>query len=616
MEATTLTSLLAAASLTHLRRTLEDEELTDLKTLKWMITDEASDFSETMQEIGVSAQDAVALKLALLRGDGPEPAASVPPACTAPAAVIAPPVVVAPKLPAKLEPPAKKVKAEVSLAAFLEGVKLPQLVEKLQSAGLTHAELQAMAKNSSIGVKLGKLGVGLRDAMTLKLALLRGADDEDYYDDEPAAPPTFAPEPPVSFAPEPPVSFAPEPPVAPGPQSPAAASVDVSDEGAIRSFTSMPPLLGQRVLISGLVKRADLNGKYGFARKYSTDTDQSSGGYSATDGRYTVEVEGDDAHTYNLKPSNLTYAAPPPQASRPPPRAASEEGAPAAKPKAKAETMAQTMAEAAKAPAMVTKWTPDGPKLVPATHAARSNPKVMEALQAMGQAKASAGLETARQMLETARLAEGGSPSGGGSSGAAGAADAGAGDGEGEGAEAEEPAASAEVDDDASDAAPGRGAARAPQQVPSVFAPSTFSTTGSVLPSAPSDVLAAALAAVTALDTSGGGGGGVLSASVHDPTKPVVKSFTQINHVEPEGGGKPAGASQFSVGRGSKNKALAAYQRRDVNDPSKGIEDYELDTGTVSLSGGHDEATARLKRDEAKLKSGEASYLGASFNAI
>ena len=138
MEATTLTSLLAAASLTHLRHTLEDEELTDLKTLKWIITDESSDFSVTMQEIGVSAQDAVALKLALLPGDGPEPAASVPPACTAPAAVIAPPVVV---VPAKLEPPAKKVKAEVSLAAFLEGVKLPQLVEKLQSADHVRVKL-------------------------------------------------------------------------------------------------------------------------------------------------------------------------------------------------------------------------------------------------------------------------------------------------------------------------------------------------------------------------------------------------------------------------------------------------------------------------------------------
>ena len=61
-------------------------------------------------------------------------------------------------------------------------------------------------------------------------------------------------------------------------------------------------LVGQRVLMQGLVARADLNSTFGRAISY----DEASG-------RYTVELlDGSSGQTITLKPENVKHVPPPP----------------------------------------------------------------------------------------------------------------------------------------------------------------------------------------------------------------------------------------------------------------------------------------------------------------
>ena len=212
------------------------------------------------------------------------------------------------------------------------------------------------------------------------------------------------------------------------------------------------------------------------------------------------------------------------------------------------------MAAAAKSPPLVSMWTPDGPKLVPASHA-KSNADVMAALQAMGAATAAAA-STAAAAAAT-RLAP-----------------------------------------------PSTSCATAPPPPPDPASSTLAGVHGVPVAVSTSALLASALAAVDALDVTDKSvveRGGRLG-------KPVVRSSTQINHVEASGSGRS------SVDRGTSNKALEAYKRRAVHDPNKGVRDFELDRG--SMGDGAAAAKERLKRDEERIRKGQASYMGENFNAI
>jgi hypothetical protein len=208
--------------------------------------------------------------------------------------------------------------------------------------------------------------------------------------------------------------------------------------------------------------------------------------------------------------ARLPNAEAPSTASLPPPASASATAAQVAAaaslppPASASATAAQVaaaaaIAAAAKAPAITPKWTPDGPKMVPADNMEN----IMAALAAVGAAR--------------------------------------------------RPAAAA-------------GLAGQP------------------------DALAAALASVAAIDTS------TSSALSEHPPRPKVKSATQINHVGTAASSKPS-----SVGRGTANRALEAYQRRQVYDPNRGVDAYELDQGTMNAEG-----RARFERQMAREK--EAKY--------
>ena len=130
---------------------------------------------------------------------------------------------------------------------------------------------------------------------------------------------------------------------------------------------------------------------------------------------------------------------------------------------------------------------------------------------------------------------------------------------------------------------------------------------------AASSVLASALASVAALDAK------ALRADAEEmalePDKPKVRSFTQINHVTPDGEG--GFARQSSVDRGTSNKALEAYKRRHVADSHRGVVNFELDKGIMS----DPEYKKVLERDEERIQKiyaegGTNPYLGENFNAI
>ena len=93
------------------------------------------------------------------------------------------------------------------------------------------------------------------------------------------------------------------------------------------------------------------------------------------------------------------------------------------------------------------------------------------------------------------------------------------------------------------------------------------------------------------------------------PSKPVVHSRTQINHVAPQR------STGYSVDRGTSNAALQAYKRRQVHDErrGKGAGVLHLDEGTM----GSDEAKARLERDEKMMKAtGVNPWLNPNKDAI
>lgn len=474
---------------------------------------------------------------------------------------------------------------EQPLADFLAAEKLTHLTARLEEEEFTKSVLMQMAKEEAdFCVQLGELKIGLRDAMALKLALLRCVVWSDTDDDDDGPPPS-------------------------GKRAVSPPAVDVSD-----ASSSAPALLvGERVQISGLSSRTDLNGAYGKALSYD-----------AASGRYTIAVEGPlgEDCTFNLKLDNLTKAPPAAPPPAPPPKFSTAKPTPIRQPAAPGATaassvsppastsrpagsdamasdprkgssttgVAATMAAAAAAPPMVTKWTPNGPRLVPATHA-KSNAQVMAALHAMGQANAAQAQQTALAAA-TAAVAVG-----------APAAPA---------PPAEPPSAEVDDDDDyvhvGHNGTPAEDMAAAPQPPP----PPQQQEQAAAAATPPSDPLAAALASVAALDTAADGVKGAVVAANEGPRKPVVKSFTQINHVADD----KAHTGPSSVDRGTANKALAAYKRRGVYDPNAGVDAYEIDTGV----GGTDEAERasqeRLKRDEERLASGNASYTGRHFNAI
>ena len=121
-------------------------------------------------------------------------------------------------------------------------------------------------------------------------------------------------------------------------------------------------------------------------------------------------------------------------------------------------------------------------------------------------------------------------------------------------------------------------------------------------------ILASALASAAAVDASAVR----KEQEDHEPAKPKVRSFTQINHVVPDGDG--GFTKQSSVDRGTRNKALEAYKRRQVVDERKGKGPaYELDRGTM----GNDEYKEVLERDDAKIKaSGVNPWLSPNANDI
>ena len=376
--------------------------------------------------------------------------------------------------------------------------------------------------------ELGQIGIGLSDAMALKMALYRIMPASDSEDDEP--PPDFAPEPPVNNRPD----------------SPPVTTKPAVDDGFV------PTLVDQRVRVNGLEKKPELNGKFGKALRYDPST-----------GRYTIELEDDAACTYNLKPDNVTRA--PTSASRLDegnksyshvieptfspmnikPAGAASPSKPEPPPQQTAESIKETMEAAAQAKPFVIKQTKDGPRIVPASHA-RSNAQVMDALSAMGKVNAEAEAIKAAEAMAAA--------------------------------EQEQQAASAEVDDDycdVSDARPaledggGDGEEAVFVEPPDALPLGTGAT----------DLLASALAAVKNIDPHAASAGGLLS-NVEERLKPVVRERTQINHVTPEGGGGANNTS--SVLKGTSNKALEAYKRRQVDDPNKGVEAFELDKGTLN----------------------------------
>ena len=235
------------------------------------------------------------------------------------------------------------------------------VLDKLNDEEIDLDTLQFMLKDpgTDFSHELGQIGIGLSDAMALKMALYRIMPASDSEDDEP--PPNFAPEPPVNNRPDSPVTK-------PGGEAASTRLVD------------------QRVRVDGLEKKPELNGKFGKALSYDPST-----------GRYTIELEDDAACTYNLKPDNVTRAP-----NKKPPRL--DEGnksyshvieptfspmnikpagvASPSKPEPPqqqtAESIKETMEAAAQAKPFVIKQTKDGPRIVPASHA--SNAQVMDAL--------------------------------------------------------------------------------------------------------------------------------------------------------------------------------------------------------------------------------------------
>ena len=120
-----------------------------------------------------------------------------------------------------------------------------------------------------------------------------------------------------------------------------------------------------------------------------------------------------------------------------------------------------------------------------------------------------------------------------------------------------------------------------------------------------SSSLAAALASVEANP-----GHAPQSLAPKGPTKPRVRSSTQINHVSSEGKGQ----GPRSTGKAS--SALLAYQRRNTYDPCApegGA--YELDQGTINPEVMRQRERREAERQEAKYRDKHA-FVGKHYNDI
>ena len=80
-------------------------------------------------------------------------------------------------------------------------------------------------------------------------------------------------------------------PVAPGPS---AGGVEMPMTGVDVLGEEPAPLVGQRVMIEGLVGKPELNGLHGYARSYSAKT-----------GRYGIKIDGRDGPLLSIKPANV-----------------------------------------------------------------------------------------------------------------------------------------------------------------------------------------------------------------------------------------------------------------------------------------------------------------------
>ena len=117
-------------------------------------------------------------------------------------------------------------------------------------------------------------------------------------------------------------------------------------------------------------------------------------------------------------------------------------------------------------------------------------------------------------------------------------------------------------------------------------------------------LLESALSSVAMLDTKQAAGGVAKGRS-------QVRSATHINHVSSAGG-----RAQSTVERGTSNKALEAYHRRRVHDPSAGNgHEFVPDGGTIPAPLAAARERERARREEAKYRNLHASF-GEHYNDI
>ena len=114
-------------------------------------------------------------------------------------------------------------------------------------------------------------------------------------------------------------------------------------------------------------------------------------------------------------------------------------------------------------------------------------------------------------------------------------------------------------------------------------------------------LLASALASVSGLDTK----------TSDEPSRPRVRSKTQINHVSSAAAKQPPS----SVDHGTSNKALEAYHRRRVLDPHGINGDTAFDGGTIPAPLARARETARAREEEAKYRDKHA-FVGENYNDL
>ena len=557
--------MLASLSLLRLRSTFEEEEMT-LSVLRYMAED-TDDFHGSMRELGVSNADARLLHAALLKPSEAalhaRPTTNPDPESEARIAV-----------EEVLQPPAAAAAAAEPIVPRSEELPAEAVPPPRTARAACTSSGPPPPEPSLLGERVRVCGRGVGDAFGECGEVLSWDGRSGMY------------------------------------------TVDVTIDGVVETLQlrpanlrmlvdevvsqaapAVPSLIGRRVRVHGLSSAPEYNGTRGRVESWDDESE-----------RYTLRIDG-EKQTINVRPSHISPLSEEEEAAEaearrladampsaevdddyvdlersPPPRSpaqspsastsasasgsASASATVTATSSASASTSVPSTADAHAAAAaaisaaaqparMVSKLTPNGYRLVPEDNLA----SVMAALAAAGVASSSraaasaAAAGAAKTASSTARAA---GPSG--TSVAGGGGGGGGGDG---------------------------GAA--------------------------SSVLASALASVAALDAK------ALRADAEEmalePDKPKVRSFTQINHVTPDGEG--GFARQSSVDRGTSNKALEAYKRRHVADSHRGVVNFELDKGIMS----DPEYKKVLERDEERIQKiyaegGTNPYLGENFNAI